>query len=284
VATVHFIFRSAVLCLLAVAVSPHVAAAATPCTEPSSECAIVGRWEISASLGVGQRSNPVAGRSDLPLVVVPRISYYGKRFFLENLELGFTLHEGLSNTFNLVATPGYDRAFFVRSDLQNIFIPLSGGALTPTTAPVLTQAGSNFPVGSRHTTYLLGPEWSFEYGPIAGQVTALREITGEHDGHEVRAAVAVPLLRAKSSLAVSAGLTWKSAELVDYYYGVDQLYEPRSAVNPFIKLQFSRPVSDRWRVSAFAHYERLGDSIADSPVVSENDVTTFFAGVSFRIR
>jgi outer membrane protein len=279
---VHPLLRSAVPLLLVAAAWPQVAAAQS-CSEPSEECAVVGRWEISASIGVGERSNPVAGRSDIPLVVVPRISYYGKRFFLENLELGFTLHEGLSNTFNLVATPGYDRAFFVRSDLQNIFIPFGATTAIPTSEPVALD-GSNFAVGSRHTTYLLGPEWSFQYGAIAGQVTALREVTGEHDGYEVRAAFAVPLLRSKSSLVVSSGLTWKSEELVRYYYGVDRLYEPDSALSPFIKLQFSRPISDRWRVSAFAHYEHLADDIADSPVVSENHVTTFFAGVSFRIR
>ncbi len=50
-------------------------------TVPLSE-----QFEISASFGLGQRSNPVDGRSDIPLVVIPHISWYGKRFFLENLE------------------------------------------------------------------------------------------------------------------------------------------------------------------------------------------------------
>jgi outer membrane protein len=279
----HPALRSAVCLLLATAVCPHAVLAQESCSAPSSECAIVGRWEFSASIGVGERSNPIAGRSDIPLVVVPRISYYGKRFFLENLELGFTLHEGLSNTFNLIGTLGYDRAFFVRSDLQNIFIPFGATTAIPTSAPVALD-GNNFPVGSRHTTYLVGPEWSFQYGLLTGQVNALREVTGEHDGYEVRAAFALPVLRSKSSLIASAGLTWKSQELVRYYYGVDQLYLPDSALSPFIKLQYSRPISDRWRVNALAHYEHLADDIADSPMVSENHVTTFFAGVSFRIR
>jgi outer membrane protein len=276
------LLRSAWLLLLAAAVCPH-AVAAESCSAPSPDCAVVGSWEISASIGVGERSNPIAGRSDIPLVVVPRISYYGKRFFLENLELGFTLYESVSSTFNLVATPGYDRAFFVRSDLQNIFIPFGATTAIPTNAPVALN-GDNFPVSPRHTTYLLGPEWSFQYGLLSGQVNALREVTGEHDGYEVRAAFAFPVLRSKNSLVVSSGLTWKSQELVRYYYGVDQLYQPDSALSPFIKLQYSRPISDRWRVSAFAHYEHLADDIANSPVVFENHVTTFFAGVSFRIR
>ena len=268
--------------MLIAVVWPQVSVAQAACSAPSSDCAVVGQWEISASFGVGERSNPVADRSDIPLVVIPRISYYGKRFFLENLELGYTLHEGDANTFSLIATPGYDRAFFVRSDLQNIFIP--GGFATPTGAPPVPLDGGNFAVSPRHTTYLLGPEWTFSYGVLTGQLNALREVTGEHDGHEVRAAFAVPLIRSKSSLVASAGVTWKSAEVVRYYYGVDDVYEPGSALSPFIKLRYSRPLSDRWMINAFANYEHLAGAIANSPVVSENHVTTVFAGAVFRIR
>jgi outer membrane protein len=272
--------RSALPLVLFALVCPRVFAA--ECSAPSADCAVVGQWEISVSLGFGQRSNPIEGKSDVPLVVIPRISYYGKRFFLENLELGFTLHEGQANTFNLVATPGYDRAFFVRSDLQNIFIP--GDFAIPTNAPTIPAEGQAFVTSPRHTTYLIGPEWTFGYGPLSGQVTALREVTGEHEGHEVRAAIAAPLLRSKGSLVASAGVTWKSSELVRYYYGIDQVYEPGSALNPFVKLRYARPLSDRWTINAFAHYEHLAGAIANSPVVSEDHVTTVFAGVVLRIR
>ena len=49
-------------------------------------------------------------------------AYYGKRFFIDNLDVGFTLAENAVNTLSLVASPGYDRVFFYRSDLQNIFV------------------------------------------------------------------------------------------------------------------------------------------------------------------
>jgi MipA family protein len=254
---------------------------AAECSAPSADCAVVGQWEISASFGAGQRSNPVEGKSDIPLVVIPRISYYGKRFFLENLELGFTLHEGEANTLNLVATPGYDRAFFVRSDLQNIFIPADFAV--PTNAPAIPAGGQEFVTSPRHTTYLIGPEWTFGYGALIGQVTALHEVTGEHDGQEVRAAIAAPLLRSTGSLVASVGATWKSSDLVRYYYGIKQVYEPESAFSPFVKLRYARPLSDRWTINAFAHYEHLAGAIANSPVVSEDHVTTVFAGVVFRI-
>lgn len=273
--------RRLLLAALLIAVSSQpVAAAPAPCSAPSAECAVVGHWEISASFGAGQRSNPVAGKSDIPLVVIPHISYYGKRFFLENLELGYTLHDGDTSSFNIIATPGYDRVFFYRNDLQNIFVaggtPLAGGSF-------VADSGRAFTSPPRRTTYLVGPEWTFATGAVTGQLNALREVTGRHDGYEVRAALAVPLLESKHSLVASTGLTWKSAEVVRYYYGVDELYEPGSAFSPFVKLRYSVPLSDRWTANAFAHYEHLPGSIANSPIVSANHVTTVFAGVTFKV-
>lgn len=260
---------------------------ASSCTAPSPDCAVVGQFEISAAFGLGQRSNPVEGRSDIPLVVIPHISWYGKRFFLENLELGYTLHDGEANTFNLIASPGYDRVFFYKNDFQNIFIAgtgVPGNATFTSTGALVPAEGREFPVKARHTTYLAGPEWSFTYGRVTGQLNALREVTGENDGFEVRGAIAAPLLTSPTqSLVGSAGFTWKSQEIVRYYYGIDGLYQPGSAMNPFVKLRYSRPVSERWTINAFAHYEHLAGAIARSPIVTEDHVTTVFAGVVFRI-
>lgn len=273
-------------CLVALG-APVSAAEANQCTQPSADCAIVGQWEISASLGLGQRSNPVEGRSDIPLVVIPRISWYGKRFFLENLELGYTLHDGEANTLNLIAAPGYDRVFFYKNDFQNIFIAgtgIAGNATFTAAGAMVPPEGREFPVKRRRTTYLVGPEWSFSYGDVTGQLNALREVTGENEGYEMRAALAAPLLSGPThSLVASAGFTWKSQEIVRYYYGVDGLYEPGSAFNPFVKLRYSRPLAERWTISAFAHYEHLASAISSSPIVNEDHVTTVFAGVTFRI-
>ena len=67
------------------------ALAADDCSGPSSDCVAVGHWNFSLSLGVGVRTNPVVHGSDIPLVVIPQFSYYGKRVFIENLDLGVTL-------------------------------------------------------------------------------------------------------------------------------------------------------------------------------------------------
>ncbi len=269
------------LLLAVAAVQP--APAQTPCKAPSTDCVAVGDLEVSVSLGYGTRTNPVVGRDDIPLFVVPHVSYYGKRFFLESLEPGVTLYESDAHTFNLIASPGFDRVFFNSKDLQNVIVPLATVAPPGFGGAVAQEDDVAFPVGRRHTTYLAGPEWMFRHDRFIGQVSALYEVTGRHKGHEVRAAVSVPLIQRTQSLVVNTGLTWKSTETVNYYYGVPDLYKPDGALSPFIKLNYALPLSDRWTFTAFVHYEYLDGSIVDSPIVSDREVVTAFAGLNFKV-
>jgi MipA family protein len=259
---------------LAVLFTP-TAKAQTSCTAPTPDCVVVGKLNFHLSLGYGERTNPLVGGSDIPLVVVPHLSYYGERFFLEDLEFGYSLYEDAANTFNLIAAPGYDRVFFVRDDPQNFFVGTGSASAVP--------GSSQQPLPHRSTTYLAGPEWHFAYGGLAGQLNALYEITGRHEGYELRGAFAVPLMNSAGPLKASAGFTWKSAQVVRYYYGVPGDYDPGAAFNPFVKLAYVQPLSSRVTLRVFAHYERLGSAIADSPLVAHDDVVTVFAGIDLKV-
>jgi len=277
----HSKLRILTLLLVIASCHPLGAAAQGKCKAVSPDCVIVGEWDLSVALGAGVRTNPIRGRSDIPLIVIPQLSYYGKRFFLDNLEPGFTLHEGDAHTINVIAAPGYDRVFFSRNDLQNVFVssPFGGSAGFVDAPPPSLE----FPGHRRRTTYLVGPEWLFSYGRFAGQLSALREVTGRHDGYEIRGAISAPLIQTENSLVANAGFTWKSSEAAGYYYGVERLYRPDSAFNPFVKVGYSRPLSKRWSLNAFVHYEYLSHEIADSPIVSNHSVVTAFVGFNFKV-
>jgi outer membrane protein len=284
-------FLIGVLALAAVAVPPRPAMASDTCSEPSPDCVAVAHWNFSVSLGAGVRTNPLVGGENIPLVVIPQFSYYGKRFFLDDLDLGFTLAESDTSAFNLVASPGYDRVYFYRSDLQNIFVNgLPGGGDGTTSTPVGAGSGSvppppppavRFPARARHVTYLAGPEWTFKYAGLTGQVDVLHEITDQNRGNEVRAAISVPLIDAYGTLAANMGITWNSASIVNYYYGASNVYTGGSALDPFVKLGYTLPLRGAWRFNAFAQYERLADAIANSPIVAEHHVVTAFVGAVY---
>ncbi len=250
------------------------------CNASSKDCVAVGHWNFSISLGAGVRTDPVVHESAIPLVVIPHFSYYGKRLFIEDLDLGFTLTESDASTLSLIATPGYDRVFFYRSDLQNIFV--SGISYT---TPAYSSSGGthveSVPVRPRHWTYLAGPEWTFEAHGITGQLDFLHEITARNHGNEIRAALGIPLIESAGSLSANVGLTWKSSAIVGYYYGVPGAHGAGWALNPFVKLGYSRPLSSKWQLTAFVHYEHLGNAIADSPIVNARYVLTVFAGATY---
>jgi outer membrane protein len=279
---------AAVLVLLFCA---DVTLAEDDCASSSDDCVAVGHWNFSVALGAGVRTNPLVRGQDIPLIVIPQFSYYGSRFFIDNLDPGVTLFEGSANTLSLVASPGYDRVFFYRRDLQNIFVGAvssSPGSARPT---IITSTGHNavplpagfqeVPVRTPKITYLAGPEWTFKLAGMSGQLDYLHEITGHNHGDEIRAALGIPLGQLAGSWNANVGVTWKSARIVNYYYGYPGLYEPGWALNPFAKIGYSRPLSGKWKLDAFVHLERLGDAIADSPVVGQRYVTTVFVGATY---
>jgi MipA family protein len=272
------IFHHNSLCAIATAfllLSGKSFAADDACKQPSEDCVAVGGWNFSVALGAGLRTNPLVHGQDLPLVIVPHVSYYGERFFLDNLDLGFTLWDGDMNTVSLIASPGYDRVYFYRTDLQNIFV----SGFSPTGD---TSAGASERVAprSRHVTYLAGPEWTFKYHGVMGQLDVLQESTGQR-GQEVRAAVGIPLNMFKGTLTANLGATWKSADIVNYFYGAPGIYAAGSAFDPFLKVGYALPLSRKWRLSTFAQYEHLSNAIANSPIVAERYVATVFVGAVY---
>lgn len=264
-------------------------APAADCNGPSEDCVPVGGWNFSLALGAGVRTNPVVHESDIPLVVIPQISYYGKYLFLDNLDGGVTLLDTDSVTLSLIASPGYDRVFFYRSDPQNIFVKglntFNSTGTTPLTNPGGQSTGSStpapFPSRPRAITYLAGPEWTFKYGGLVGQLDLLREITGHNHGDEVRAALGIPLGQAGGTWSANIGLTWKSSAIVNYYYGAPGIYHGGSSLDPFLKLAYTRPLHGKWKFTGFVEGERLGNAIADSPIVNQRIVTTTFLGLVY---
>lgn len=274
-------------------------ALASDCNGPSEDCVPVGGWNFSLSLGAGVRTNPVVHESDIPLVVIPQISYYGKYLFLDNLDGGVTLLDTDSVTLSLIASPGYDRVFFYRSDPQNIFIK-GLGSFNSSTGSGSTQPGSPasnvtgnttgaftpvtskpFPSRPRAVTYLAGPEWTFKSHGLVGQLDLLHEITGHNHGDEVRAALGIPLGQAGGTWSSNIGLTWKSSAIVNYYYGAPGVYQGGASLDPFLKLAYTRPLKGKWKITGFVEGERLGNAIADSPIVNRRIVTTTFLGVTY---
>lgn len=100
--------------------------AVAECTDENRDCSVVGQWQFSLAIGLGGRTNPLLEGDDIPLFILPKVSYYGERFFWETTTLGFTLLESEHQNFNLVATVGFDQMYFNDWSIGNFV--LEGGS------------------------------------------------------------------------------------------------------------------------------------------------------------
>ncbi|WP_347332207.1 MipA/OmpV family protein [Marinimicrobium locisalis] len=298
----------------------HQPLGATPhsgCTEANDRCVAAGTWEFQVAIGAGVRTNPIASADDIPLVLIPQLTYYGKRFFLDNLDLGYTLVDRPSWMLNALVTAGGDGLYFFEDDWGRFF--LDGGLATPTNgfvsdSPempardyVADDGGSSDPVGDgsedspareepqqaplpelreRDIAALAGLESSGQMGRFEWQLQALSDASGVHDGQALRFALSTATQAQEHHLGMSVGFNWKSAEVMEYYYGVTQgeagtarpAYQPASGTSPFVRLSWTRPTGQHWRWLGSVQYEHLSEAMRHSPLVDRNQVMQIFFG------
>src|SRR3954470_11663654 len=48
-------------------------------------------WRLGAAFGYGERTNPLIQSDDIPVIVDVDIAWFGKRWFFDNGDLGYTL-------------------------------------------------------------------------------------------------------------------------------------------------------------------------------------------------
>lgn len=267
-----------------------------PTESNPAECTQIGEWNFSLSVGLGVRTNPIYDSNDIPLVLLPEFSYYGEHFFIENLDLGYTIYDSNASTINLLATPSYDSVFFNQWDPGNLFLNIStsvaGGSgiqglpnNQPNSGDYRARVSLD-EIDKRQFSYLAGIEFNHQFDNSNLQLNLLSDITNTHQGLEFRAAYSLPI---SENLSVSVGGSWKDKKFTNYYYGIEAqevdssraAYQTGSSVSPFIRVsyRFSDTIAKGWRISL--EHQQLPSEITQSPIVAEESVTTFFIGKRF---
>lgn len=287
------------------------------CTQSSDRCVATGTWEVKVALGAGLRTNPVVGADAVPLVLIPQVTYYGKRFFFDSLDLGYTLVDRSHWMVNALITPSGDGLYFFEDDWGRFFLQ---GGLNPLGANFSPAPGASDesppvvgdnsvdspqeddrsaespspnvaqstppPLRDRNIAGLAGLEASGDLGRFEWQAQALSDISSVHNGKELRFALSTGTQQRTNQLGLSLGLNWKSAEVMEYYYGVTQgessgqrpTYRPGSGTSPFVRLSWSRPAGEKWRWLGSLQYEHLSEAVRNSPLIDENKVMQIFVG------
>ncbi len=265
------------------------------CENSNDEFVKKGEWSLGFSVGLGARTNPLVDGDNIPLILLPSFSYYGDHFFIDNLDIGYTLFESKSWTLNILTTPAYDRVFFHDWDVGNILVDI-GVSGSPTNNPDMGFADQEdqvtqitaFDLKDRKMSWMAGIEVSTDLAASQLQLSLLKEITDNHGGKEIRLAYATDI--PSTSWTTAIGLTWKDQYMTDYYYGVDDseivddrgAYQTSSSLSPFFRLNWlSKEKGESfWRFNI--EYQRLDKTISNSPIVDNSSVTTIFFGKTFR--
>lgn len=74
----------------------------------------------------------------------------------------------------------------------------------------------------------------------------------------------------------SAGLQYRSEEILDYYYGISEdistdnspTYQAKGGFNSTVQFGVDYPISENWVFETYFRYTKLSDSITDSPIIS----------------
>lgn len=305
-----------VFCCSIIVCSGMVAAneSALECRGENVDCRKVGSWEISLAVGLGGRSNPLAGGDDQPIFLVPQFSWYGEKFFLENLEFGYTFVDRPNHMLNAIITPGFDHTFFEDFGLGNFTIDSYVGSRSegfsnafvangapPAVAGELPDTDDQETLGNegqrvdlddlddRKMAVFGGLEYNYFRGKWQTNLQALSDISGVHDGSEIRLSVARYFQRGENLYTLAAGLAWQSEALLDYYYGVDagELspahpgFEVDAGISSFVKISWQKKLSEKWSFLSALHYRKMDSSLVASPLVETDGIATAFTGVSY---
>ena len=228
-------------------------------------------WGIGVAAAVSDSPYVGEGTRGIP---VPLLSYEGERFYFRGITAGW----------RLVDTPGFELAVLGKARLDGFDIDdlsRAGLARNGLDARLLEDRDHSLDLG-------LGAEWSGAGGEL--QLELLADATDRSGGQEASLQYGYPMRAAGGLLTPIAGVTWQSADMVDYYYGTlpeevargVTAYRPGAATTPHVGVSFFRPLGRTWSLVGSVRYSRLPDAIADSPFVERgtDSSASMFIGVS----
>ncbi len=239
------------------------------------------RWQLGIAVGYGIRTNPLVLSDEIPIAVDLDIAWFGDRFFFDNGDVGFTFADNDYVTASVVGRFNSDRVFFGKTDTEFVTAGLDGATLPVAT---LLEIPDRDYAGEIGVELLAGGRW----GRL--QLTAHHDVSGTHDGYEVHADYGRGFRRQRWYVEPSFGLSYKSAALNDYYWGVRPgeaspalpEYDAGAGMNVHARLMLGYQISRNWRFALVAEAERLNDEAFASPIVVDRTVFGYFAGFGYR--
>lgn len=272
-------------------------------------------WTLGVAAGYGRRINPFVASDDLTLNAIVDLAWYGKRWFFDNGDIGYTFRQTDQFSANALLTFDNERNYY--SYLSNgssgldLFslrelaidkgfgtMGIAGGeaedieSLDAAQLEEIVFQDIDTALPERDFAINSGIELLYisKWGDLQAQL--LSDVSGTHRGQSAWLAYSYPWMTRNSEFSLTVGMEWKSRDLVDYYYGVrpDEAiqgrpaYRGRADVNSVIRFAASHALSERWRLVGVVEQEYLGSHIRRSPIIERGRVSTAFVGIYYQFK
>jgi MipA family protein len=237
-------------------------------------------WRLGIAAGYGERSNPLIQSRDIPVAIDLDIAWFGRRFFFDNGDVGYTLADGRAGTTSMVVRANSDRVFFGKTNSRLVTVSATGAALaaptllTPPKRRYAVEAGIEYLIDGR-------------LGRMA--LAGFGDVSGVHAGFALDAEYGLPIYGRRWTLEPVVMVRYKSRALNDYYWGVraDEAnaalpaYSARDGINLQASLRGSYFLTRKMRLVGAYTIERLNGAAARSPLVVDSAVRGWFGGVAY---
>ncbi len=260
----------------------------------NNNCIFSDSWQIGLAGGLGERSNPLRGGDDQPLVVVADVAWYGDVFYFDNLEAGYQWQSDENFAFDTYFVLNREARAF--KDWHS-FDVLSTEAFLSSDNDTQQSPSFGQPVSRISLRQIQSRDWAVHAGIRAHwrnpasewQLAIQTDASGVHQGQLVNLQYQQNIQMGQWQIGITPNLAWNSAAFNDYYYGVgaeDTLderlhYHAGSGFRPGVNLSAARPINENWGVLLFFRYQHLPSSLTHSPLVKSNHISSIFAGVTY---
>ncbi|WGL15557.1 MipA/OmpV family protein [Microbulbifer bruguierae] len=247
----------------------------------------VPEWKLSLASGRGVIENPIKGKDDGETAFLPSFSYYGERFFISNLTVGYTLLEEKNFYVDLVAQPNED-GFYYHLDSS----ALAMSSLTN----FLVNAGSNTLEDiERDISVVAGPSLTLvgKYADLS--LASFHDISEVHYGSETHLSLDKQFQFLGGKFGYGIGAIKKDADLVGYYYHVTQAeaggiarsyalqYPPDDVTDRYARVHFSYPLGNHIDFRMGAKYTDFDMDGRLPLLMKKSETLSWFAGFQYSI-
>ncbi len=251
------------------------------------------------SLGYGQLDNPVYNKDDIPLYVLPRVEVFAGDLSLTNTQLAWTPVWGNNYQLSLFSQLNEDGLYFANNSTALAAIRTTSGRPSMGTRPPSEQVtnlavrrGNIAAITKRKLSIMSGAEGIYDWQNWRLSANWSMELTNYHKGLQGALAAQRLFSIQQHLFLLSAEVQHLSSGLVNYYYGSggDDMragfspYATHSSQKYNLKFSYQYHFNKKWHFISDLKYQHLSSGIADSPLIDDSNLLSFYLGFAWNYK